>query len=176
MDGERIERLAMDRALGELNEDAAALFDTYLAEHPEIQAQAKDMAEMCLQMRTAIDRKTLVPNTGRNHADTHRPWPSRVRWTHMGRWAALLLVAAGIGMTMGRWSQPRVPASDVTAVRSESDAGPDSEQQLLSRPGFWQDKALALLQTTPYARTGSHDSETSLWGRYRQYRKERSHE
>ena len=37
MERETIERLAMDRTLGELDTDTTALFDAYLAEHPEVQ-------------------------------------------------------------------------------------------------------------------------------------------
>ena len=64
MQREIIERLAMDRTLGELTEDAAALFETYLGEHPEIQEWAGQMAQTCELTRETINKKTQVLKTG----------------------------------------------------------------------------------------------------------------
>ena len=46
MEREAIERLAMDSAAGELNQDAEALLRTYLAEHPQANEWAEDMLQI----------------------------------------------------------------------------------------------------------------------------------
>lgn len=178
MNAERIERLAMDRALGELNEDAAVLFDTYLAEHPEVQEWAKGMSETCVHTRKAIDSKTQSESMVNPPASVRCPWSKRIHWARLGRWAALVVVSVGIGVTVGRWSRPQIPTSGGTVVRAQSVDGPDNWQQMLISQGggFWQSKALALLQTRPYESPGSRKQQTSLWGRYKQLRKERSYE
>jgi anti-sigma factor RsiW len=178
MNAERIERLAMDRSLGELNEDAAVLFDTYLAEHPEVQALAQSMSETCAQTRRAIDSKTREESAVHHVAGTRCPWSRWIHWARFGRWAAVVAVSVGIGVTIGQWSRPQVPAQDSQVVQAEPAGSPDDWQPVLSsqRQGFWQNKALALLQTRPYESSGSHEQQTSLWGRYKRLRKEPSHE
>ena len=58
MERETIERLAMDLALGELNEDATTLFEAYLAEHTEAKRWAEPMTQTCIRTREAIMQKT----------------------------------------------------------------------------------------------------------------------
>jgi hypothetical protein len=179
MNAERIERLAIDRALGELNEDAAVLFAAYLAEHPEAQEWAKGMSDTCAQTRKAIDRRTQDKNMENPSARTGSHWSPRVHWVRVGRWAALVAVSVGIGVTLGRWSRsPAPPAGYAAAQAGTVASASDGWQQVLSSQGqgFWQSKALALLQATPYEIPGSRDPQASLWDKYKQFRKERSHE
>lgn len=178
MNAETIERLAMDRALGELNEDAAVLFDTYLAEHPEARVWAQGMSDTCAQTQRAIDSKTQDASKQAPHTRIHSHRSPRVHWARLGRWAALVAVSAGIGAAVGRWSQSQAPAPDHTVIRAASADGAQTHQQLLSGQdqGFWQSKALALLQTRPYETARSRDRQAGLWETYRQIRKERSHE
>ncbi len=176
MKPEIVERLAIDRALGELNEDAAALFDMYLAEHPEAQERARRMSDTCTQTRRAIDRRTQEADI---RSPSSRIRPHWVHWTRAGRVAALVAISLGIGVTVGRWSQSSAPALGHAVVRAEPVASAsDGWQQVLSSQGqgFWQSKALALLQTTPYTAAGSYASQTNLWGKYKQIRKEWSYE
>jgi hypothetical protein len=178
MNAERIERLAIDRALGELTEDAAVLFDTYLAEHPQAQEWAGRMSEACAQTRRAIDRRTQGQGVENPSVRIRPDRPIRIRWLPLGRWAALVVVSVGIGVTVGRWSRPQVPAPDFSAVQAQPSGSTESWRRVLSnrRQGFWQSKALALLQTKPYPTAGPHDPQANLWEMYKQSRKERSYE
>jgi hypothetical protein len=177
MKREMIERLAMDRALGELNDDVATLFETYLAEHAEARQWADPMTQTCTRTREAISRKTQPS------AQFAQPEPARlfrVDWSALARWAAVIAVAAGLGVAIGRRSAP-VPTQrhETIVVRTAPrEAGPEGWRRVLSETeqGFWQTKAIAMLQSQPREVPRSTESGPSLWDRYRQFRKERSHE
>ena len=176
MDTERIERLAIDRALGELNEDAAVLFDTYLAEHPEMQTSVKGMMDICARTEAAFAGKMQEQDTSKlSLVRTESRW---IDWLNLGRWAAVIVVSVSFGITLGRRSRPDVVPTEVTITQAASTNTHQSMRDILSRQteGFWQSKALALLQTAPHVTTNSRDPQTSLWGRYQQLRKERSYE
>jgi hypothetical protein len=178
MNVERIERLAIDRALGELNEDAIVLFDTYLAEHPEAREWAVRMSQACVQTRKAIDKRTQDQSVENPSVKIRRDRPTRIHWLGVGRWAALVAVFVGIGITVGRWSQPQVPAPGNRVVEAPASGDTRSWRQILSNQGqgFWESKALALLQTRPYKTAGPRGPQTSLWERFKQPRKERNYE
>ena len=59
MEREIIERLAVDLAAGELNEDVEALFRSYLAEHSEADKWAQDMLQVYEKTETAIETIAL---------------------------------------------------------------------------------------------------------------------
>ncbi len=177
MERETIERLAIDHALGELSADAAALFEAYLAEHTDARQWAKPMIETCDRTREAIERKTQPsePIAWRE--------PVRLRFNRVAiaRWAAVIALSALVGITIGRWSKPQeIPRPETVVVRTAAtETGPDGWQRVLNEPqqGFWQSKALAMLQSQPQQTpTRPTASESSLWDRYRQFRKERSRE
>ena len=62
MKRETIERLAIDVAAGELNEDAEALLDAYLAEHPQAKQWAEQMLTTYESTQEAIAEKTSWVN------------------------------------------------------------------------------------------------------------------
>ena len=175
MKREAIERLAMDRALGELNEDATTLFEAYLAEHAEARQWAEPMTQTCTRTREAIARKTQPSS-----AQLAPPKPFRVDWSVPARWAAVIAVAAILGAAVGRRSAPPPTQGPETVVvwTAPRQAGPEGWRRILndSEQGFWQTKAVAMLQSQPREVPRSTESEPSLWDRYRQFRKERSHE
>lgn len=177
MERDTIERLAIDRALGELDPDTTMLFDTYLAEHPEAERWARPMTKTCDRTREAIVRKTQT------HAAIPWPKPARLLPIHRAaivRWAAVIAVSALLGVTVGRWSRPPQPAGPgAVVVRTvEPDTGPEGWRKILNEPeqGFWQTKAVAMLQSQPNEIPRPTDSGPGLWDRYRQFRKERSRE
>ena len=178
MNAETIERLAIDRAMGELNEDATILLDTYLTEHPEAREWAENMSEICAQLRKTVEKrlKDAAVESPRARASYHQP--IRVRLANVGRWAALIAISVGLGIVLGRWSRPQVQTIQYAAIPARSEAVTDVWQRIVSgqEHGFWQDKALALLQAKPDETPSSQDVRTSLWDRYRQFRKERSYE
>ncbi|NLZ03860.1 MAG: hypothetical protein GXY19_01640 [Phycisphaerae bacterium] len=175
MKRETIERLAMDRALGELNEDAATLFETYLAEHAEARQWAEPMTQTCIRTRQAIAQKTQPSS-----AQLAPPKPFRVDWSALARWAAVIAVAAILGAAIGRRSAPSpTPEPETVIVRTvPRQAGAEGWRRVLgeTEEGFWQTKAVAMLQSQPREVQRSTESGPSLWDRYRQFRKERSRE
>ena len=177
MERETIERLAIDRALGELNEDAATLFDAYLAEHGEARQWAEPMMHVCTRTREAIAQKTQPADTVARHDSVRLPWIDR---RALARWAAVIAIAAGLGIAIGRRSTPSpTQEPDTIVVRTvPREAGPEGWRRVLSESeqGFWQSKAVAMLQSQPREIPASTESGPSLWDRYRQFRKERSHE
>ncbi len=177
MKREMIERLAMDCALGELNEDAAKLFEAYLAEHTEARQWAEPMIQTCTRTREAIARKT---QPSAQYAPPEPARRFRADWSALARWAAVIAIAAVLGVAVGRRSAPsptQKPAPVIVRT-APREAGPEGWRRILneSEQGFWQTKAVAMRQSPPRKPSGSTASGPSLWDRYRQFRKERSRE
>ncbi|MHC4086070.1 MAG: hypothetical protein ACYSWZ_17725 [Planctomycetota bacterium] len=173
MKREIIERLAIDSAAGELNEDALALFNAYLAEHPQAVQWAEDIAGVYKETEAAIDAKIgdAMPVIKTNHQ-------LHLNWFSFGRWAAALIVAALIGFTGGRWpidgetSMIAFTTSDRPGVQVKTIS--DLKEQYAGT--FWGNKVLALVEHTPSKRPKADLQDASFWKIYRQYKKEKSHE
>jgi hypothetical protein len=108
MNTETLERLLMDRALGELPEDSAKLLESYLALRPEHARLAIEIEEMIVQAR-----RVLRPETQRK---TEPLPPRRIVRSPRGStalpihtWARRLAVAAAIGVSfyLGTWYEPK---------------------------------------------------------------------
>lgn len=176
MECDIIERLAIDKALGELNSDADALFDAYLAEHKEARGWARAMSQTCTQTRKAINTKTRP--VGLDRQLPRVPFSGVLAWQTVGRWAAVILIALGIGATAGRWSKPQTSTRTTIVVRTASIPAPDGWKRVLSQPepGFWETKAVAMLQPKSAEIPSVPPSHRGLWDRYRQPIKEWSYE
>ena len=106
IDPEILERLLIDRALGELSPDAEALLDDYLAREPEASEEAEEIA------RTAdLARRALAPS---DEVDSHALPPlllgkrRGVLWRVGARAAALaacLLIGVGVGLWFSQSKQ-----------------------------------------------------------------------
>jgi hypothetical protein len=85
--------------------------------------------------------------------------------------AAVILVAFGIGFSIGRWTRAYQPAPagvEVVVVESADLIYPTAAA---SEEGFWQQKARAMMQPSPY---GQRQLSTgSLLDAYKQYLKEK---
>ena len=173
MECEIIERLAIDSAAGELNEDTEALFRAYLAEHPELNEWADGMSLVYGETEAAVTKKTGAPDGDikTEQMKINRP---RINLWPVLRWAAVMIFAACIGAAAGRWSK-----SDGIVERPRTVAGaPDSHV----RPsgislenigdGFWRTKAIAMLDAKPYHELKDYNQSNSLWEKYRQHIKE----
>jgi hypothetical protein len=170
MERETIERLAMDRALGELDADATALFDAYLAEHPEMQGWASDMSQTCLRTREAVAQKTQAVRAEDTQSETHVHRLRTVPWRALARWAAVVLISLGIGAQLGRQSRPKVSAPGpfvVQAPPAPVRAGWDRVMGATEN-GFWQAKALAMVQPKAGELARPRVARKGLWDRYRQ--------
>ncbi len=178
MERETIERLAMDSALGELNDDVATLLEAYLVDHPEARSWAGPMTQTCLRTQDAISSKAHSRERNDPALRTRSPWPVHINGRALIRWAAVIAMALAVGGVLGRRSAPSVPMTAPTVVRAEQDASPKGWDQVLSEPGdgFWQGKAVAMLQSKSYEVSRPRHARTGLWDRYRQSRKGRSYE
>lgn len=178
MERERIERLAMDSAVGELNEDAEVLLRAYLAEHPEANQWAQDIVRICQKTKAAIDAKTRAAGAGVEVTAVKTRPLLAAKWLSVARWAAVVVFAAFIGVGLGRWSKS--PALPDKPERVAVSPGP-----IAKRPGytptdsgesFWRAKAIAALRPR---RHQTHKGDTqygNLWERYGQYIKEKYYE
>jgi hypothetical protein len=177
MERQVIERLAMDAALGELNEDAAALLEAYLTEHPETRLWAGPMTAICRRTQEAVVAKTRPAALSRLPCATGARQIVRVRLASVGRWAAVVIVSLVLGGAAGRWTMsPTELASRPTASAEtvRSSAQRDWRAVLNRRDlGFWEAKAAAALQRQPSG--GSYEPKPSPWEMLKQRQKERRH-
>ncbi len=176
MEHEAIERLVIDSAAGELNQDAEALLRTYLAEHPQSNEWAEDMLDIYDKTEAAIKTKTV-------HADAEKVIPeitpiSQVKWLSVARWAAVIALCVIIGFTAGRRDR-----TDSTYSIAYPKPAPDSKQvetvsDLKERYAgtFWGDKMLALLENKPGQRYKANLHRIGSWNKYRQYIKEKNYD
>lgn len=178
MEREIIERLAIDNALGELNEDTAALFEAYLAEHAKARTWAQPMTQTCRRTREAIGSKTQSPAREYPPATVRLRWYASVNARALVRWAAVIAISLGIGAGLGRRPAPETPTTQRTVVQAKQHASPKGWDRVLaqSKDGFWQTKARAVLQSKSYEVPQARRARTGLWDRYRQSKKERSYE
>ncbi len=176
MERERIERLAMDEAAGELNDDAAALLRAYLTEHAEANRWAQEIAQTCHQVRAALEKKMAATPAETQRTLHTRRTVARLNWLAPARWAAVIVLALLVGLQLGRRWQPQPPAVGPfapTPMVSSNEREPGTST--LGQPsGFWEAKAVVLREAKPH--TGaSRDVRENLWEKYRQYLKERQH-
>ena len=178
MKRDAIERLAIDSAAGELNEDADALFRAYLAEHPQANQWAEDVLRIYQETEAAINAKIETADTGAERAGARAKPPSQVNWRPAARWAAAVIFGTLIGFTAGRYqttertyriARPE-PARGTRQIRTVSDL-----QQKYAGT-FWGDKMLALLKQRPAQQYRADFQGAKLWDRYRQYIKEKNYE
>jgi hypothetical protein len=176
MEREIVERLAIDKALGELDADTAALLEAYLAEHAEARTWAQAMTQTCTQTREAISQKTRPD--AQWHAADRSSRLAAPAWRTFGRWAAVIVVSLGIGAVAGRWSRPPAPTTERVVVETRTPPAPDGWRQLLHRPesGFWQTKAVAMMEPRRDGVVTDHDAHKRLWDKYRPSAKEWSYE
>jgi len=178
MKREIIERLAIDSAAGELNEDTEALFRAYLAEHPDASKWVENMLEIYEKTGAAIDAKTkhaIRADTGEKVVGTrHR---SHVHWLPIARWAAVVVFAACVGAGVG-WSRSNVlpqKQKSVTVSPSITAKQPSFDLEDIGE-GFWRNKAIAMLNSPSEKIHTNYIAGPSLWDKYRKYIKEKHYE
>ena len=179
MKRDAIERLAIDSATGEMNEDAEALFRTYLSEHPEADSWALEMQETYRKTEETISAKTsdaAKADTRTAVVDT-RPRPP-IDWQPVARWAAVVLLAAFVGAVMGRWSKTPAPLQkpvQVTALPGLTAERPGLNLDDIGE-SFWGRKAIAMFAAKPTMIGEAYITGPTLWEKYRQFLKERHYE
>ena len=177
MEREQIERLAIDSAAGELNEDVQALFDEYLAGHPETKTYVQDMLGIYEKTDAAVVAKTQpAVETDLNTANINIRSHPRVFRLSIARWAAVIIFAAFVGITVGRWSKSPVPPDRTGQIAAYP--GPAVQQRSVDLGGnsFWRDKALAMMTSRPISIQEDYVTGPGLWERYREFIKEKHYE
>jgi hypothetical protein len=178
MKREAIERLAIDSAAGELNEDVQALFDAYLAEHAQACQWAEDIAGVYKDTEAAIEAKTRDAEAGAVVPAVKVNRLSYMTWRSFGRTAAALIVAALIGFAGGRWPITGKTSSVDFAKLQEPAAQVETISDLKEKYAgtFWGDKVMALLESRPGQRYKADIQDVGFWQKYKEYTKEKRYE
>jgi len=178
MKRDAIEKLAIDSAAGELNEDAEALFRTYLTEHPQANKWAEDMMRIYEKTQSAIDAKIKTADAGVKGAVFKAGPLSKVKWLPVVRWAAVLILGSLIGFKVGRWEITdktyRIALPESSAAPSQVKTVSDFREKYAGT--FWGDKILASLEHRSNQQYKADLHEVRFWDRYRQYIKEKRYE
>lgn len=176
MEREAIERLAIDSAAGELNQDAEALLRTYLTNNP----QANEWAEDILQI---YDKTDAAIKTKITHASVGKLTPgispvSYVRWLSVTRWAAVIAIGIMIGFTAGRLGAPdrthRIVSQEYSRDSKQVETVSDLKERYAGT--FWGDKMVALLEHKSGQRYKANLRSVGSWEKYRQYIKEKNYD
>jgi len=167
MKREAIERLAMDSAAGELNEDVEALFREYLAKHPEASPDSEEMARIYEETAAAIEAKTSRADDAMPTVKMNRlSYPA---WRSFVRLAAALIVGALIGFAGGR----RHTANETGGVAFIKSQRPVKQVKTISdlkeeyAGTFWGDKVLALIEQRPSRYVKADSRDVGFWQKYR---------
>jgi hypothetical protein len=178
MKREVIERLAIDSATSELNEDVEALFRAYISAHPQAGQWAEDIARIYKETDVAIGAKTRGADVADGMPVIKISRLSELKWLSFGRWAAALIVGALIGFTGGRWPITGETGSVDFAKLQEPAAQVETISDLKEKYAgtFWGDKVLALLESRPGQRYKADFEDVDFWHEYRQYIKEKHYE
>ena len=173
MNPETIERLAIDSAAGQLSKDVEILLLEYLAQHPEEKKCFSDMQEIYNKTQTAFDSETAFAKEPKENKT-----PIKFNYYPLIRWAAVIVIAACIGIIAGRFSKQDVSQQE-TKLISASFA--TSTQKAGFNPddlgdGFWRDKIMAMINPSPKKIQIQNNSSTSLREQYRSYLKEKNNE
>jgi hypothetical protein len=88
--------------------------------------------------------------------------------------AAAILIALGIGFSIGRWSKSTQLASPSLNVTSHVSIVPAHPTASKAEDSFWRRKALAAMQPRPYIQTQT--TKTTLLNAYKQYLKEKNYD
>lgn len=177
MEREAIERLAIDSAAGELNEDAETLFRAYLAEHSQANRWAEDIRQIFEKTEAAIEAKTAGCSTG----DQTRPIKpnrlSQINRPKLVRWAAVVMFAALIGFSAGHWNRSSKTIRVSLPIGGQAPRRIETVSDLKEKYAgtFWGDKALALLEHKPSRQYKAGRGDIRLLDRYKQYIKEKRH-
>jgi hypothetical protein len=170
MDRDAIERLAIDMAAEELNEDMQALLKEYLAGNHQANEWAEQMLDVFAKTEDAITAKTtddkvpIAAATGR----------SEMRWQPVARWAAVIMITATIGFLVGRRFHtptaekvtPTTYAVAAAPVRTLADFKERYEDT------FWGDKILSSFERTDQLQRSRRISSRSLLHDLDEYLKE----
>jgi len=178
MEREAIERLAIDSAAGELNQDAEALFKTYLAGHARAKRWAENVRQIYEKTEAAINIKTTGDYASGQTRSIKPNQLWQINWPRLARWAAALMFGALIGFSAGRWDRSdktyRIVLPEPGRARGRIETVSDLKEKYAGT--FWGDKMLALLEHRPGRQYEANLQGVRFWDKYKQYIKEKQYE
>lgn len=178
MERSAIERLVIDSASGELNDDAEALLGEYLAGHAEANRRAEEVRWIYEKTKAAIHTKTKNVGVDIEKAAAGTEPAQQVRWWPVARWAAAVVFAAIIGFNAGRREKSDTmygPSSpEFASIPKQVKTVSDLKEKYAGT--FWGDKMQALLERKPGQRYEANLRSVGFWDKYRQYIKEKYNE
>ncbi len=149
MKSEMLETLLLDRALGELSPEVAALLDAHLAQNPDAARRAAELAGTLQLARAA----TAAPVASAPHPldvgrlrRAQRTQRSAARRVEIFRLAACLALGLGLGW-LAHAPQPRLEIAAATPHRA-------TPLPAVSPAGFW---SVARIVAEEQARRGTND-------------------
>jgi hypothetical protein len=178
MEREIIERLAIDSAMGELDEDVKMLLAEYLAEHRSAKQWYDEILEDYEMTASAVNTKIkeaalMPPVTSVKKAAVLL----NLNWRPIARWAAVLIFASLVGVGIGRWSKERKFYARSSFQETERNL-PSKESianALRGDGSFWHKKAIAFLEPSKYPKRKPFARKTNLLELYRKS-KEMNHD
>ena len=161
MKPELLETLLLDRALGELAPEVAALLDAHLAQHPDAAHRATELAATLSLAHTATATPAAAPHrpldvTRLRH--TYRAQHSATRPFELLRLAACLALGLGLGW-LARTPPPYVEIAAALPHHAPL-AAPAPTPAAESPTGFW---SVARLVAEEQAQPGSNDRSESRY-------------
>lgn len=123
MKPELLERLLIDRELGELAPEVAALLEEHLAANPEPSARAEEMRELLQRARAASADADQAPSVRLDRARFHRAQQAawwRAQVGESARLAAVLAIGLGLGWAVGLRSPQFPVAAERIAIADEA--------------------------------------------------------
>lgn len=178
MERETIERLAIDSAAGQLNEDAEMLLGAYLAEHPEANKWSKEMLADYNMTASVVKAKTKEIATASRMTFAKKPKIlSRVNWQPFAKWAAVVILASMIGIGLGRRSKEREfhANSSYENIKHDLPVKRSIAVVLNDDAGFWHKKAIAFLEPSKYPKRKPFTKNGNWWDNYHKL-KEKYHD
>ncbi len=169
MNTDALRRLAIDKALGELSDDAAELLDAYVADHPEAASILAEADETLTVVHSALvdehaeeARESMPPlNLSSHTRAAPRPRAASANqvylWSRRTAVAAIILLAFLLGTRFSNQA-PERGASHEQYVNSQPlvEAQPDRE-------GFWSIDRMLDAERPAASPRGSHHQRTSPW-------------
>ena len=151
---EIIERLAIDQACGELDDDAAALLNAWLETNPAAQQKAEKITATFQLTESTVQKK--VDSFHNSTAALSRSMPKLSKLSLLLpriTQAAIVLIALTLGLCTGRLSnsvnQVDPPSSEPKVIYQTSD-DQDSNNSLMKKDGFWRNYLIASAQPSSF--------------------------
>jgi anti-sigma factor RsiW len=170
MEREIIERLIIDSVMGELNEDVKKLLAEYLADHPEAKTWSDEILEDYDLVALTLKTKTHdVKSTPTKPIAQKRMLLSNLNWQPVAKWAAMIMLAAFVGIGFSRWpKEKRTDIQSPTHQQSHNFSIKRFTSDTIDKDqGFWQTKALAFIESDKKKKQKPSKKNTNLWEMYK---------